>query len=250
MIGYGKKKYCSRGCYVAKKRSKYPYFIQCEHCKKDIKIDQAQKKHKYCSPRCAALARHQNPEYRKKFMAIFASEECRKEKSERMTRHLLNPDSKLRQAVVKRMKENNPSLNPQTREKMSAKLRGRTFLSRGGNGKTTVPQEMLAKALGWEMETAIGIANVPFQSPPTCYKVDIGNKELKIAIEVDGNSHKTKKWKFLDKRKTEILNYLGWSVLRFWNKEILEDLNLCVERVNQFIALKSRETTTSTQMAC
>jgi endogenous inhibitor of DNA gyrase (YacG/DUF329 family) len=250
MIFYGKKTFCSRKCQAEYKKSipKTPVHYNCKNCGADMVAETKGKMHPYCSPSCAAFARHKNPEYRKKFLAIFQSEEVREKNSKIMTRNLLDPNSKLRQSVLKRMTEDNPSWNPETREKMASKLRGRTFLARGGNGTITVPQQKLAEALGWGMEYAIPCSKVPFPSPPKCYKVDIGNPDLKIAIEVDGNTHKMKKWKFLDARKTEILNYLGWSVLRFWNKEVNEDLNLCVEKVKQFIASKSKETTTSMQM--
>lgn len=127
-------------------------------------------------------------------------------------------------------------LDPATRELMSAKLRGRTFLARGGNGKTTIPQEMLAAALRLPMEHAILTEPVKGQFPslPPCYKVDLADPSRKLAIEVDGNSHRTKKWKFLDRRKTEILQALGWSVLRFSNEEVLTGLQDCVDRVTSF----------------
>jgi very-short-patch-repair endonuclease len=50
--------------------------------------------------------------------------------------------------------------------------------------------------------------------------VDLAYPPGKLAIEVDGKSHLTRKWKFLDARKTSVLECLGWKVLRFWNKEI------------------------------
>ena len=122
---------------------------------------------------------------------------------------------------------NNPMKNMATRAKMIASLKGRTFLARGGNGKTTVPQEILAGRVHGVMEYAIATtaARDFFLTLPNHYKVDIAFPKLKIAIEVDGQTHKTKKWKFLDRRKTEVLEFLGWSVLRFWNEEILKDLD-------------------------
>jgi leucyl-tRNA synthetase len=127
------------------------------------------------------------------------------------------------------MKLNNPMINPVSVEKMKLKMIGRTFLSRGGNGQITIPQKKLLEALSLpesNLEYVIPTKEVAsmFQSVPPCYKVDIAIPEMKLAIEVDGRSHKTKKWRFLDKRKTEILNALGWRVLRFWNEEILMDI--------------------------
>lgn len=50
---------------------------------------------------------------------------------------------------------------------------------------------------------------------PNNYKVDFGNPETKIAIEVDGPSHHGRGQQELDKKKTKILELLGWKVLRY-----------------------------------
>lgn len=121
--------------------------------------------------------------------------------------------------------------NPLVRAKTTSALRGRTFLSRGGNGKLTLPQKILAIATGMQMEYAISTspAKGKFPSLPTSYKVDLAEPQSKLAVEVDGRSHLTKKWKFLDKRKTEVLNYLGWRVVRFSNEEVLADVGRVVK---------------------
>jgi very-short-patch-repair endonuclease len=122
---------------------------------------------------------------------------------------------------------------------MRQKLIGRTFLSRGGNGTITPQQKKLWELLGegWEMELPILTKNVKtlFKSLPPSYKVDIGNQEMKILIEIDGNSHKTKKWKFLDKRKTNVLNSLGWKVLRFWNEEVTTNPQICIQKIQEYM---------------
>jgi hypothetical protein len=149
--------------------------------------------------------------------------------------HMKNPH--MSQLSSERMKIKNPMFNPETLEKMREKLIGRTFLSRGGNGKITIQQETLHHLLGegWVMELPILTENVKlsFKSLPPCYKVDIGNTHQKIVIEIDGKSHKTKKWKFLDKRKTEVLNSLGWKVLRFWNEEVTTNPQMCLQKIQE-----------------
>jgi len=84
-----------------------------------------------------------------------------------------------------------------------------------------------------------------FPSLPPCYKVDLGIPEVSLAIEVDGKTHKTKKWKFLDRRKTAVLNFIEWTVLRFWNEEVDQDLNKCVQTVLSTISQLKETTTTS-----
>src|SRR6516165_4944651 len=90
-------------------------------------------------------------------------------------------------------RHSNPTKDPAVALKISlAHIRNGHGLgiNRGGNGKLTHPQILLQQALGkgWQTEYAIslGCHQVGY---PSCYKVDIGNKALKIAIEVDGGGH-------------------------------------------------------------
>ena len=134
------------------------------------------------------------------------------------------------------------------RAKMAAKLSGRTFLARGGNGKLTPQQERVAALTGLEMEYPIGVpaeAREKFESPPRCYKVDLAAPEVKLAVEIDGKSHLTKRWRFLDRRKTEILSHLGWSVLRFWNAEVDADPQRVAETIRSTISKLKERTATS-----
>ena len=133
----------------------------------------------------------------------------------------------------KRMRENNPMRDPAVVAKMVAKKKGCTFLGRGGNGKPTVPQLRLSEALSLPIEVVVLTASVAgqFASLPHHYKVDIGDEALRLAIEVDGESHKLRKWKFLDRRKESVLYALGWTVLRFWNQDVMENLEECGQTV-------------------
>jgi hypothetical protein len=65
-----------------------------------------------------------------------------------------------------------------------------------------------------------------------------------LAVEVDGATHKTKKWMFLDRRKTSVLGSLGWTVLRFWNKEVDEQFEE-VTQVITFMISKLKESITT-----
>jgi hypothetical protein len=118
-------------------------------------------------------------------------------------------------------------------------MQGRTFLSRGGNGTPTKQQILLHSIIGGYLEYPIGIPSEVkqyFNSPPNKYAVDIGLPEYQLAIEVDGKTHQTKKWKFLDKRKEEILSHLGWSVLRFTNKDIDDNPQKIAQVIQKYIA--------------
>jgi very-short-patch-repair endonuclease len=122
-------------------------------------------------------------------------------------------------------------------EKMRQKLIGREFLHRGGNGKTTKPQEILYNLLGdgWIMEFAINTKDVreKFNKIPNSYKTDIAHPDLKISIEIDGMGHKLKKKMELDLKKTQVLNSLGWKVLRFWNKEVMTNQQMCLQKIQE-----------------
>ena len=110
-----------------------------------------------------------------------------------------------------------------------------------------VPQRLIADRLGWHTEYPVAVGG-RFPGLPTCYKVDVANPSMKIAIEVDGASHKSLRVKEQDTRKDAYLQSLGWQVLRFWNHEILRDLDSTVERVQtvvRSITSKQEPATTS-----
>jgi very-short-patch-repair endonuclease len=61
-----------------------------------------------------------------------------------------------------------------------------------------------------------------------CYKVDVGNPKYRAAVEIDGPSR-------FSRKKDTVLRLLGWSVLRFRNEEVLENLPECVRRARSMI---------------
>lgn len=130
---------------------------------------------------------------------------------------------------VKCAKRSKPTLlDAQARKKISKKLKEIKHkpIKRGGNGQLLpLPQLALLHALGegWIAEHAIktyaGHRNGIY---PNCYKVDIANPELKIAIEIDGYSHTTLERQDQDVKKMNYLAKLGWSVFRVSNEKALE----------------------------
>jgi very-short-patch-repair endonuclease len=60
------------------------------------------------------------------------------------------------------------------------------------------------------------------QRPIDCYIVDFFCKKLMLIIEVDGYYHKFKKNE--DRQRSVRLADLGFSIIRFQNEEILNDL--------------------------
>ena len=95
---------------------------------------------------------------------------------------------------------------------------------RDGNGELTTPQVLLLKLLGSEFTPECSVSLGRRQPGfPTCYKVDLGCPRLKLAVELDGNSHRSKQRQALDAKKDAKLGSLGWAVLRFSNTEVLKN---------------------------
>lgn len=228
-----KQVHCSREC---QKNGKHKTVTKhCLQCGKEFMFPSSGKtnndKRKFCGNSCAAKWRMAQPErieLAKEYLPRMwaASQAAHKGKP--------SPASSLR------MKTNNPNQTIEWKRKMSAIMSGRTFLARGGNGKLTRQQEAVANALGLPMEYAIPTGPVKdrFKSLPNCYKVDLANPSHMLAIEIDGATHNTKKWRFLDKRKTEVLNALGWSVLRFSNQRVDSDLESVLKEIREFTVSK------------
>lgn len=113
-----------------------------------------------------------------------------------------------------------------TSMKATFKAAGHKPKVRGGNGRgLTVPQRLLLDQLGegWIPEYSVG-TGPRRPGVPTHYPIDLANPQLMMAVEVDGNSHRTVKGKERDARKEQFLIAQGWCVLRFWNKEVMTSL--------------------------
>lgn len=147
----------------------------------------------------------------------------------------LNSDNPQARAEVERIRTLNPTRSAVVRAKISAtmKKRGVKPTQPGGNGRgPTLPQRVLWELLGdgWFMEYPISLGDrIP--GYPTHYKVDIGNPELMIAVEVDGHSHQMELRKAEDAKRDAKLRELGWKVLRFWNKDILSSAQSVAEQI-------------------
>lgn len=95
---------------------------------------------------------------------------------------------------------------------------------RGGNGHgPTVPEKALMAHLGrgWVYQHAIDTKKPRGSAYPTAYKVDIANTSCKVAVEVDGNSHKSRRK--LDTKKDKLLRSLGWTVIRVTNQRAVQN---------------------------
>lgn len=178
--------------------------------------------------------------YWRKTGRAICSPECRKVSAARTKPGRMSDAG--RASLSARMTANNPMREPETRARVSARLReiGHKPTVRGGNGRgPTRPQRLLAEALGWPVEIVIPTGQRRKGGLPSHYKVDIGNAGLKVAVEVDGASHGLLSRREQDRRKTEWLAGAGWTVLRFTNREVLADVEACARKVRDAIVRPS-----------
>ena len=66
------------------------------------------------------------------------------------------------------------------------------------------------------------------QLPIGGYIVDFACPEHKIIVEIDGSQHANDDAVDYDRQRTAHLEQNGWTVLRFWNDDVLKDIdNVC-----------------------
>lgn len=81
------------------------------------------------------------------------------------------------------------------------------------------------------------------QMPIAGYIVDFACPQYKIVVEVDGSGHAMPHTLNDDAERSERLAAAGWTVLRFWNDDVLKDIDgVCthIVRVIGFDAFENR----------
>ena len=88
----------------------------------------------------------------------------------------------------------------------------------------------------WQALRRRQIANIRFrrQVPIGPYIADFCCLELRIIIEVDGGQHARQA--DADERRTRWLGDRGFTVVRFWNNDVLQNLEGCVETIRLALA--------------
>jgi len=181
--------------------------------------------------------------------AVYCSDVCKRTWISQRARQTLVEIN--RRTASKRMKERNPMHNPETRAKVSASLKAMGWRPpvRGGNGRgLTEPQAALSQLLDWPTEVVVCTKMPRGSGYPTNYKLDVGEPDLMVGIEIDGFSHCSRRRQAQDAKKDGFLSSLGWTVLRFTNQEVMDDLVGCVRTVVSTI-WKSRSITTTSPTA-
>lgn len=190
----------------------------CEWCGRSFLANKQTRK--FCGKSCSTKSRI-TPETRERSRQVMLRIIARPEVQEKLQAHLRS--------------SSNPLLNPINKRKAQIVLRelGYPTLT-GGNGRgPTIPQRLLAERLGWVMEYPIRTGSRA--GIPMCYKVDIAEPILKIAIEVDGHSHKGAKARQLDAKRDAILSGMGWRIIRVQNEQVMKSLPAVIERVMELV---------------
>lgn len=109
--------------------------------------------------------------------------------------------------------------DPAIRARHLAALKGQPVNFKGGNGQAPVGMSMTMAALlvplGYIAELPIKTTwHGTIHRPPNAYKVDFGHPDLRVAVELDGPKHRPRAQQVLDRKKTEVLEALGWTVIR------------------------------------
>lgn len=199
-----------------------------------------------CEARVEVRTRNQKAQARKG--RVYCSDRCRDRvvsasSSSRMSRTN-------RTYASPRMTQRNPMKNPNTREKVQQSLQtmGHKPPVQGGNGRgLTAPQAaLLETAQDLTPEYVVATRMGRHSGYPNHYKIDLAHAPTKLAIEVDGYSHASLARRDQDRKKDRFLMSIGWTVLRFTNQEVMDDLEGVSQTVTSTIS-RLRATTTTSQ---
>src|SRR5574340_216744 len=183
----------------------------CEFCSK--KFQPKEKKTRFCSRSCASRQIHNRPEIKERWVQS------------------LRAHPEWRQRAILANANRPPGLRAVTGRKISAshKASGYKPKIRGGNGTGPTKAEIrlmeMVPDLSWNVTIKTGKWNG--SGFPPVYKVDTAIPAIKLAIEADGGSHCPYARQAQDRKKEDFLKALGWTVLRFSNRQIL-DVRLAV----------------------
>jgi very-short-patch-repair endonuclease len=99
--------------------------------------------------------------------------------------------------------------------------------------KKSTPQEIIL----WSRLKNRSFHNLKFRRQHVIakYIVDFICLEKKIIIELDGLQHKREKDIKYDANRDDYLKNLGFTVLRFWNNEVNENLEGVILKIEEFI---------------
>ena len=91
-----------------------------------------------------------------------------------------------------------------------------------------------AELLLWTLLRGRRFCGIKFrrQHPFGRFILDFYSHDFKLAIELDGSGHNEQEQKVYDAERTKALEGAGIKVLRFWNHEVLNDLEAVLETLH------------------
>jgi very-short-patch-repair endonuclease len=92
-----------------------------------------------------------------------------------------------------------------------------------------------AEQILWRHLRARRMCNLKFrrQFPIGPYFADFYSREGQLIVELDGSQHAAQANE--DDERTAFLNSLGYRVLRFWNNQVLENTELVLTEIENFL---------------
>jgi len=89
------------------------------------------------------------------------------------------------------------------------------------------------RALWAALRSTFAEAHFRHQVPLGPYYADFASHGAKLVVEVDGSQHAERQAE--DEARTAFLNGEGYRVLRFWNNEVLENLDGVLTRIAEYL---------------
>ena len=88
-----------------------------------------------------------------------------------------------------------------------------------------------AESLMWQLLRAKRFMNLKFRRQHVIapYIVDFYCHEIGLVIELDGGQHGTNEAIEYDAERTKFLEVLGLKVVRYWNHEVLQNVDVVLE---------------------
>jgi len=77
------------------------------------------------------------------------------------------------------------------------------------------------------------------QQPIGSYIVDFVSLERKLIIEIDGGQHNERKVREKDQEREKWLKEKGYQILRFWNNDVLTNIEGVLERIKETLEVKT-----------
>lgn len=102
------------------------------------------------------------------------------------------------------------------------KERRRLLRNNSTEVERTLWKKLKNKQSGFQFRRQFGIGT---------YILDFYCPEKKLAVELDGGFHR--KRKEYDEGRTEFLKSLNIKVMRFWNQEIVDDVDVVMEKIKR-----------------